>query len=448
MNLRSGIPQTPKDRVKHILALALPIMGAMFSQNLLNIVDSAMVGDLGPESLAAVGLSSSLFWICMSLFVGLSAAVQAITARRLGERRIEATREVLWPSVFFSLAMGCGFALLVEIALPYVLPLLTTDPTVSSLGHSYMTWRLAGLPFVMANFCFRGYWNGIGKSQNYLAAIIGTHGTNILLNYLLIYGHFGLPRMGVAGSGLATALAGTIGLGSHIVFALRQEHLRPILWRVRKIHLRPLLRLAFPTVLQQLSQSLGFLVFFRLASFLGTNELAISHVLVTLMLSCYLPGLGFGMAAATLVGKSLGEKEPQEAKRWAISTALLCSAFMGMLGLVLLSMPRYLLSFFTTDEALILLGILPLVLLGFLQVFDAFGVVLMNALLGAGDNKVVMFIGTSTHWLLYLPLAAGLLFFVQRELWVLWACFALYKLALAGFFALRFAHGSWQKKVV
>ena len=208
-------------RRSRVIALALPIIGGMVSQNLLNIVDTAMVGFLGNSALAAVGLGGFVVFMCMAPILGISTGVQAGAARKKGAGEMHRAAAILNTSLLLVLLIAplLSFVLIQLVAPAY--PLLNDDSTVIEQGVPYLEWRLAATVFVGINFAFRGYWNALDLSRLYMTTLILMHASNILLNYVLIFGNFGAPALGVTGAGMASALSMVIGTVVYIYLGFR-----------------------------------------------------------------------------------------------------------------------------------------------------------------------------------------------------------------------------------
>ncbi len=152
-------------RRQRILGLALPILGGMVSQNLLNVVDTAMVGFLGNPALAAVGLGGFVVFMCQALILGISTGVQTLAARKKGEGRIDRAARVLNTALLLILVVAPVFSLvLIQLAEP-LYPFLNKDSAVIEQGVPYLELRLAAIVFVGMNFAFRGYWNALEQTR-------------------------------------------------------------------------------------------------------------------------------------------------------------------------------------------------------------------------------------------------------------------------------------------
>ena len=208
-----------RGRRKMIWSIALPIMGGMMSQNVLNLVDIGMVGRLGDSALAATGIGSFSSYMAISFIIGLSAGVQALAARRLGEGRTTETAIPLNGGLILALIIGIPLCIILVLFTPTAFTFLTDDPAVQELGTPYLQVRIFGMMAVGMNFSFRGYWSAIHMTGVYLRTLLIMHAINIFLNWVLIFGNLGAPELGVFGAGLATTISLYIGTAMYFFFA-------------------------------------------------------------------------------------------------------------------------------------------------------------------------------------------------------------------------------------
>lgn len=393
-------------RRSRILTLALPIIGGMVSQNLLNIVDTAMVGFLGDAALAAVGLGGFLVFMCQALILGISTGVQSTAARKKGEGRPDRASALLNSALLLVLVVGPIFSLiLIGLAEP-VFPLLNSDPTVIETGVPYLEWRLGAIVFVGMNFAFRGYWNALDMSRVYMATLIMMHACNIALNYVLIFGKFGVPAYGVTGAGMASAISMGIGTLIYIVLGFRYVRKDGFLNHLAtRKETASLIKISIPSGLQQLFFAAGLVAMFTIIGRIGTPELAAANVLVTVLLFAILPGIALGIASTTLVGQALGREDADDAYRWAWDVAKVTVVLLTVLGLPMWLVPDLVSSIFIHEESTRDLARWPLRIMGLSMPIEALGFAFMHGMLGAGDARRVMMVSIGTQWGLFLPLA-------------------------------------------
>jgi putative MATE family efflux protein len=436
-----------RERTRQILGLALPIIGGMVSQNVLNLVDTAMVGTLGAAALAAVGMASFANFMASAFITGLSAGVQAIAARRLGEGKPAQTAGPLNGGLLLAIVLAVPLSILLIIATPYLFPLLVDDPEVIGHGIPYFRARLVAMVALGMNFAFRGFWNGINLSRLYLQTLLVMHTSNIFLNWVLIFGHLGVPALGSTGAGIGTAAATFIGTIYYIVLGLR--HARPngfLAGLPSRQTMLSMLRLSIPAGLQQLFFAAGMTAFFWIIGRVGTAELAASNVLVQLMLVVILPGIGFGLASASLVGQALGRGDAAEATTWGWDVCKVSALVVGLVTLPAIFFPDPFLKGFLHDPETLQLARLPLQMLAAVMAFDTVGIVLLNALLGAGYSRVVMVVSVTLQWGLFMP-AAYLAGPVVGMLGI-WVCQIIYRAIQTSIFIAIWRQGRWARVTV
>ena len=431
---------------RRILGVGLPIVGGMLSQNLLDIVDTIMVGRLGEAALAAVGIAAFANFMAAALLIGLASGVQAIVARRRGEGRTEEMAIPLNGGLAFALIAGVPIAIAGFFLAPTIYPhLVAGNEAVVAEGVPYFQARVVGVVAIGLNFSFRGYWYGIGDTRTYLKIIVTIHLINVVLSYCLIFGALGLPALGTLGAGLGTTIALTFGTVLYALTTLRSERPHGFLRRLpRGATMASLVRLSIPSAIQTLLFAAGLTALFVIAGRVGVTALAVSNVLVNVTKVAVLPAMGLGFAAMTLVSEALGRREPDEAERWAWQTAQLAFVAVAIVALTLTVLPETIMAIFTTDRDVIEAGTLPLRIAGAALLAEALAAVMMNALTGAGAARLAMVVNIVAQWLLGLPLAyllAVTLGYGVAGIWIGWAVFRLASaLALTAFWV----GGSWR----
>lgn len=440
------MPIMDAQRNKTILTLALPIIGGMVSQNILNLIDTAMVGHLGDQALAAVGLSGFLSFMSTAFITGLAAGVQAMSARRMGEGRLSEMAQPLNGGLLLAAILALPLTALLYQLVPYIFPLLVDDTAVHAIGIPYLQVRILGILAIGCNFVFRGYWNGVNLSKLYMRTLIVMHITNVILNYAFIYGELGAPKLGATGAAIGTTTSLFVGTLYYIALALKHakdagfaKHLPD------KQTLLTMARLSIPNGIQNFFFAAGMTTFFVIVGKVGTAQLAASQVLVNLLLVALLPGIGFGLSAASLVGQALGRKQPEDAVRWGWDVAKLAMLVAFVLGIPAAIYPDMLLIPFIRDPDTLALARGPLRLIALTIWLDIGGTVLMNALLGAGDNRRVMGVSVLMQWGVNLPLCYLLGPVAGLGLMGIWGVQSVYRIIQGAIFATIWHRATWTK---
>ena len=438
-----------RQRTRRILGLALPIMGGMVSQNILNIVDTAMVSrlDNSDAALAAVGLGSFAVFMCQALVLGLATGVQAAASRRKGEGRVDETALFLNTALLVLVVVGPIMSfLLVELA-PLIYSCLIDDQAVIELGVPYFEIRLLGIMFVGMNFAFRGYWNAVDLAHLYMRTLIIMHVANIFLNYVFIFGNFGAPALGVTGAGIASV--SSVIIGTLVYFSLGLKHATDHGFLHRRPHfseVKTLVKLSLPNGVQQFFFSGGFLATYWIIGQVGTAELAAANVLLNLTMLALLPGLGFGLTSATLVGQALGRRETGDARQWGFDVTKIAAVVMTTICLPMVFIPELVIkTFYALEPATLEVALWPMRIAGLTIAFDAVGMVLMQSLLGAGDTRRVMMVSICNQWILFLPIAYLVGPILGYGLLTIWGIQALYR-GFQAFIFFQFWRGEqWAK---
>ncbi len=427
-------------KTKRILALSIPIIGGMMSQNILNLVDTLMIGRLGSDNLAAAGIGGFLFFVSFSFFTGSSSAIQTMVARYKGETNTYLYPLALLMGIIFVFIFSIFSMVLEFVFTDFLVAFFSNDLSVIKMASDYFRYRIIGLPFLCICLVVRGFFNGISEPMRYVRVILIVHGLNIFFNYCLIYGNFGFDAMGAAGAGLASALSVIIGsfiylydCRSYITFSIFSTISRQKI----KENFNWMMELTMPTSIQQFLFALGIAVFYWILSFLGTDALAIGNVLVNIVLVGILPGVGFGMATMSLVSQSLGEKKLNDMYLWPFDVSKIGLIGLGPLFLLAIIFPEPIISIFIIEPEIVKKAVLPL-RLDCIGVFLEVGtLIFMNALNGVDQVKFVMWGAFICQWIIYLPLAYFMgitLGYGMVGVWGMWIVFQLLQVSLFGGF--------------
>ena len=276
----------------------------------------------------------------------------------------------------------------------------------------------------------------------YLYTLVWMHALNILFSWTLIYGHFGFPALGTKGAGIGTTLAIAVGTATYFWHAGRHARGHGFLERLpSREQMRGLLKLGAPSCIQQLLFASGFTVLFWIVGQVGTAEMAVASVLINISLLAVLPGIGFGLAATTLVSQALGRGDPADAHRWAWDVYKVAAVLFAALALPMLVLSAPVLEIFLRDPQLVEIGRLPLQLIGLGILIDGLGLIMMHALLGAGAVGQVMKVSVGFQWLLFLPAAYVLGPVLGYGLTAIWLGMTLYRGLQTGVFV-----GAWERR--
>ncbi|MFC1561997.1 MATE family efflux transporter [candidate division KSB1 bacterium] len=441
-----------KEYSKKVISLAYPVVLGMVARTVMGLVDAAMVGRLGAPQLAATGLGAFMvLWFVYSIGM-MNIGVQAITSRRYGEMDYVQCGKIIHGTVVVVSLIGLSGSAAGFFLAPELFGLFTDDYLVYTYGKSYVAVRFLELFAYVLIGIYRGFFDGIGKTTVYMRSMLVMNGVNIVLNYLLIFGKFGFPRLEVTGAAIGSMISSYVGVAIVISSSFNSSILKRFsLYTGLKpdFHiLKKLYRLSYPAMIQNFFAFLGFLFFLKIIGMIGTVPLAASNVCINITSVSFMPGVGIGIAAATLVGQNLGAKRPDLAEKLVYESVKLGMVFMGSLGVIFLLFPGTIMRLFTPDQAIINEGITALRIVGIVQFIDAVGIILGNCLQGAGMTKYVMIIELICIWIIFIP-ATYILGIVMGMLTAgAWIGLAIYILFYAIIMSLSFRLGKWKMVTV
>ncbi|MBI3603529.1 MAG: MATE family efflux transporter [Nitrospirae bacterium] len=415
--MNSGISQIRRA----VMTLALPVTVSSLLQRAEGILDIFLVGGLGASSIAAVGIGQLLAFFLLPVGAGLSVGATVVIAQLWGARRLDDGREaavhVLGLAILASLIlMGLGLAFA-----PSVMQVLGASPEVIALAVPYVKIIFLVIPFTMLIQILSGILHGTGDTRTPMYCMIGVNILHVLLAYPLIYGRWDFPNLGVSGAAVAVGIAESAG----VVFLLIR--CRPLLtWprRLRGDLLRAGWGIGAPVFGERMAQQIGVLVYSKLVLLYGTAAYAAHQVGLAIEAFSFLPGYGFAIAAATMVGQSIGAGKYTRAKLENWEANRLAAIVMAAMGVIFFFFPYALLRAFTDDSTVIELGTLYLKIVALLQIPLAVTMVLAGSLRGAGDTRYIMVATLVGMWGLRLPIAGIGALWLHLDLIFIWGAMA------------------------
>jgi multidrug resistance protein, MATE family len=393
-----------------------PVVLAEIGWMVMGIVDTMMVGPLGPAALGGVGVSSSLFFAIAVFGMGTLLGLDTVVAQAYGAGDFAACRRWLWQGLWLGLIVSVPLAALL-IALTVRVDLVGSHPAVGPILRANLGILTLSLWPLLVYAAFRRYLTALGHVRPLMFALITANIVNFLGNWLLIYGRLGLPALGTDGSAWATVIARIYMALVVVVAAIlydRRDSGDHGLWHVARrpsaAGLKRLATLGLPAA-GQISLEVGvFAMASALASRLAPSALAAHQIVLNLAGLTFMVPLGVSAAASVRVGRAVGARQPLAAQRagWVAIGAVV--VVMCGTALVFLAAPRVLLMLFTRDATVIATGVSLLAVAAMFQIFDGLQVTATGALRGLGDTHTAMVWNLIGHWGVGLPLGWWLCF--------------------------------------
>lgn len=434
---------------RSILRLAWPAILEMTLHTFVWVVDTAMVGRLGKEAIAAVSLGAQImfgltFIIGAAASVGVTSRVARFTGAGEPERAAHATRQGLFMAVAMSLAVTTAILGLAG----GLMRMITRDVQVAELAGTYLRLVFIGGFFQFPYFVVNGALRGAGNTKVPLVSALFADGFNVLGDYVLIFGKFGFPALGVRGAALATGLALALGFSISFFYLIKGGAGFKVAtdgWRrIDGGEMRRLARVGMPALFENLMNEGSRLLSSVWIVQLGTLSYAAHSITVAAESLSFMPGYGFSVAATTLAGQYLGAGDPRGAEASTGRAAGFAMGFMSFVGVVFLMIPRVIMGFFTKDAAVVALAARCLMIAALEQPFIAASMTLSGALRGAGDTRGPFYVSMISNLGIRLPLIYAVVFLYEAEVTYVWGAMVAQFIVEAALMFGRYRKGVWK----
>jgi MATE family multidrug resistance protein len=438
---------------RRILRVTSPVLLTSLSYTAMGAIDTMMVGRLGLLELGAVGLGNLLSWWFLSFFYGLATGVNTFVAQAYGAGDGRRVGQVFWHGIYLALIAAVPIFLAVPFA-PTVFGWTGADAQLVALALDYAMPRLIGAVGITLLWSVDNFYRGLGRTDMPMFCAFGQLLLNCGLNYLLIFGHFGFPAMGVRGAAIGTILAqGAVAamliwsiLGSR---SIRRDFHLPSTFVFAPRLMRQLLAVSVPVAVQVFMEMGGISVFSAVVARLGATQMAATNAVIQAWSLAFMGAMALSVGATTMVGQCLGADRRDEVRRAVGRVMRLGWAFMGVTAALYLGLPEFLMGLFVTsaDVGSLIPYARPLfTIVVVCLVFDLRFNVVAGALRGAGDTTYAMCTNVGSAWLVFVPLTlwAAPRYGLIGAWWCLVAHVALMTLLLE----LRYRGSGWMRRLV
>ncbi len=387
-------------RVKKVLNLSLPAALNSFLDMLQTLVDLIMVGRISPAAIASVGVSMQLIWgiyVFVSIF---HIGTNALVSRFVGAKNIHEAGKVIFSISIVAFIFSIPVAVLGFLFSKDLFLLIGTSKEVAKLGGDYLGVVSLSIPFLFLGGIFYSALSASGDTKTPLKVGIAGNILNTVLDYILIFGHFGFPELGVKGAAIATATTNVFEVIIYLIILLSKKFNVYFYFEYSFDLVKRALKVGIPTGIERIITYSSYIVLVILITEYGTYTLAGYQVGLRIEGLAFMPGIGFTIAAMALVGQNLGAKKYEEAEKSSITTMKVAATFMGTLGILMIFIPEYLCMIFTSDQKTIEEATIYLRMMGVSQFPLAMVFVLSGSLRGAGATKSTLIINTTSLWLI------------------------------------------------
>lgn len=405
-----------RHELRALLIVALPIVVSQLGHVGMNTVDTIMVGPLGAEALAAVGIGSALHIFTLMLFTGTILGMTPLVSQAFGSGDGEACRRILVQALWLSAVLSAPLVVL-TLEGEAIARFLGQRPETVVLAGEYMTALAWGVPSVLFFMALRQFLEGMGATAPAMVVTFVGLVVNIPLNAALMYGVEGwIAPLGIVGTGHATSVARWAMLGmllAYLALHPRYRILRGMRWRPEGALLRRIVSIGAP-IGGQLSMEVGLFSFAAvMVGWFGPVELAAHQVTINIASLTFMVALGVSLAGSIRVGLHIGGRSPRAIRRSVGATYLVSVGFMALCAVAFVLFSRELVGLYTSDPAIQRIGVSLLAVAAFFQVADGAQVAGLCSLRGAADTRVPLWIAMLGYWGIGVPVAYLLGFHAQ-----------------------------------
>lgn len=430
-----------------IVLLSIPMIMEMGMEALFALVDTFFVTKLGVVATATVGLTETLMVPVYAIAWGFGMGITAVVARRTGEKNKEGARMAAGQSLFIALIFGLLLALPAVFLAPQLLHMMGAAPEVMAVAVPYTRLMMASNLIVTLLFAMNAVFRGAGNAGIALRTLALANAINIVLDPLLIFGVGPFPELGVQGAAVATTTGRTIG----VLFLLWNLFRRNGLFAVTLHDMRPvgevlrgIIKVSLGGIGQFLIAGLSWVFLVRIISSFGTVAVGGYVVAVRIIIVALLPAWGMANAAATLVGQNLGAQQPDRAARSAWWCGHYNMVFMVLVTIFFWVASPWIVSFFGQGAEADAYAVLALRVISLGYFFYGYGMVLAQALNGAGDSVTPTWLNVICFWFIEIPLAYVLAKTMDLGPLGVFASIAISESLLAVLCAVIFQRGKWK----
>ena len=413
-----------KRELAALTRLAVPVVLSELGWMAQGVVDTIMVGALGPVAIGAVALGNAVFYTPSLFGIGLLLGLDPLVAQAYGRKDFDDCHRWLAQGIYLALGITPVLMILVAIASFFFARVGITQEVATPAGAYLRMLDWSILPLLIYGAA-RRYLQGVGQVRVITLTYIGANLVNWAGNYALIYGHWGLPAMGVRGSALSTVLARILMALSLVGFAWRYERQRghPLFkhWAAPQIaRIRQLVGLGLPAAAQIILEVGAWNTATLSAGWLNPIALATPQIAINYASITYMIPLGISAATAVSVGHAIGAGDKARARRAGWLALALGTAFMTLAGIVFFIAPRPLIALYTRDPRVLAVGPSLLWIAAAFQVFDGVQTICTGALRGLGETRAPMIANFVGYWILGLPLGLILCFVLKWGIYGMW----------------------------
>jgi putative MATE family efflux protein len=436
---------------KYIWEISYPIILGMFAQNVINVTDTAFLGRVGEVELGASAIGGLFYVVIFMLGLGFGSGAQILMARRNGEKNYAEIGSIMDHSLYFLIGLAFFIIVVIQFIAPSILKHLISSPDVYAKTIEFLHYRIIGLAFAFIIVIFRSFYVAITNTLWITLTAVIMASVNVVLAYVMIFGKFGFPQMGIAGAGLASTIAEAVAAIVFIVITVRHKELKKFcLFKFPKPKLkiiRMTLNISVFVMMQYFISLTAWFIFFLIVEKLGERSLAISNIIRAAYMMFMIPAIGFGITANTLVSNAIGAGKidlviPIIKKITRISVLVT-----GCIILISIPLARPIIGVFTSNPDLVNNTLASYYVLMGVMIFFSLTGAIFNGVSGTANTQMALLLEAITL-IFYLATAYVLAVHLRLPVAMVWLSELAYFIVLGILSVLYLKYGNWRDKKI
>lgn len=436
---------------RYIWKVAFPILVSLIMEQLLGMTDTAFLGRVGEVELAASAIAGVY---CLAIFVsglGFGIGAQIIIARRNGEGNYAETGNIFWHGVYFLSGLAIAVIILSELFSPWILGKLINSDAIVHAAMEYVRWRLVGFIFAFITVMFRSFYIGTTQTRTLTLNSIVMVLSNVFFNWVLVFGKFGLPPLGIAGTAIGTALAELVSLVFFIVYTMTKTDCRKygldqkIDFRWKK--LRDILSISVWTMVQNFFSVSTWFIFFLFIEHLGERSLAVSNLIRSISGILWVFVAAFGSTCSSLVSNLIGEGHQDSVP--GLIGKIIRTAYVPviLLAVIIAIFPKVTIGIYTDMPDLASASVPSLYVLCFSYLFTCPALICFNAISGTGNTRTAFGL-EMTVLLIYIMFCLAVIMYMKADVAVCWLSEVVYGFSMLLISGYYLRSGKWKGTAV
>lgn len=412
---------------KKILSMILPVTMENILQMMAGFISMAMIGRIDAVAIGSLGISNRITQVVWALFKGIATGASVFVAQAYGANDNEKLRKVAQQTIMSSVILVLVLQQILFWNASYFLKIFNPSPSLLQNGTIHLRTVSWGLPFLTIVLIVAGILQGMGNAKTPMKIALIMNFLNVLFGYTFIFGHFGLKPMGIQGAALATVLSQAIAaiLGLWVLYGKDGVLSGMNSFRLDRKEVFSIYKVGMPTSLESIFWQVAAIIITKVILSYGEVAFAAYQLGLQAESISYMPAAGFGVAATTFIGQSLGSGNREMGKKYLKQLTIGTFIITIFTGGALIFFPRQIMRILTKDEEVIKIGIQYLFIMGFAQIPQNIAGVLNGALRGAGYTKVPMIVAGIGLWGIRIPFSLLMAYYFKKGILALWIIIAI-----------------------